>query len=392
MPDRLRVGILATHPIQYHAPLYRAIASRGDVDLTVFFAHRPTPEEQGAGFGVPFEWDVDLLEGYRSVFLKNRRSPSSAGEFRGYDTPEIQHRLRTERFDAFVVSGWHALTYWQAFLACRRMRVPILVRGDSQLVGEGVSRRALKRTLYPWFMHRFAVCLSVGRRSEEYFRYYGARQVVRAPHFVDNEYFAASVRRARAKRAALRGGWGIPESAFVCLFAGKLVAKKRPLDAIRGAALARDRRVHVLIAGDGELRGECEREARRLNVATHFAGFLNQSRIAEAYAAADVLVLPSDERETWGLVVNEAMAGGLPVIVSAAAGCYPDLVIEGQTGYGVPLGDTERLGMIMARLAQSCEQRSSLAREAESHVARFSAQAAGDGVVRGVRLARERST
>jgi hypothetical protein len=87
MADRLRVGILSTHPVQYQSPLYRALAQRGDVDLTVFYAHRPTPAEQGVGFGVPFTWDLDLLEGYESVFLANRRRPSSSGEFRGYGTP-----------------------------------------------------------------------------------------------------------------------------------------------------------------------------------------------------------------------------------------------------------------------------------------------------------------
>ena len=71
----VRIGLLASHPIQYHAPLFRELAQR--CDLTVYFAHRQTPEGQAAaGFGLPFEWDIDLLSGYRHRFLHNNaKSP-----------------------------------------------------------------------------------------------------------------------------------------------------------------------------------------------------------------------------------------------------------------------------------------------------------------------------
>ncbi|MEX2399812.1 MAG: glycosyltransferase, partial [Rhodothermales bacterium] len=101
------------------------------------------------------------------------------------------------------------------------------------------------------------------------------------------------------------------------------------------------RPIHALFVGDGPLRGMLEAEADPERV--HFAGFRNQTELPACYAAADALVLPSDGRETWGLVANEAMACGLPVIVSEAAGCAPDLVREGETGFTVPLGDIEAL-------------------------------------------------
>lgn len=390
MPDPapLRLGIMATHPVQYHAPLHRALANHAAVDLTVFYAHRPTPAEQGAEFGVPFTWDVDLLDGYRSVFLLNRRRPSVDGAFRGYDTPEIRRLIHARRFDAFVVNGWHALAYWQAIRACWEAGTPVMVRGDSQLAGDPFARRAVKRTLYPWFMSRFAACLSVGIRSAEYFRYYGARTVSNVPHFVDNEHFRIATERARDGRAALRARWGIPENAFVVLFAGKLVEKKRPLDVIHAAVELRDRAVHVLLAGDGALRLRCEAEAERLRVPVHFAGFLNQREIPSAYAASDVLVLPSDGRETWGLVVNEAMASGLPVLVSSEVGCYPDLVLEGRTGYGFPLGDRTRLATALSRLADAPEHRAELARRAMARVSHFSVSAAVEALLESVRVAR----
>jgi glycosyltransferase involved in cell wall biosynthesis len=84
----------------------------------------------------------------------------------------------------------------------------------------------------------------------------------------------------------------------------------------------------------------------------HFTGFLNQSQIVDAYVAADCLVLTSDGRETWGLVVNEAMSCSRPAVVSDAAGCAPDLVRDGRSGAVFPLGDVEALSHILAALAR----------------------------------------
>ena len=84
-----------------------------------------------------------------------------------------------------------------------------------------------------------------------------------------------------------------------------------------------------------------------------WAGFLNQSQLGEAYAIADCLVLPSDWGETWGLVVNEAMATGLPCVVSDRVGCGPDLVVPGVTGDVVPFGDVPALSAALQKLRKA---------------------------------------
>jgi hypothetical protein len=96
-----RLGVLATHPIQYYAPLYRALAA--EVDLTVYFAHLPTAAEQGVGFGVPFTWDTDLTGGYDHVVLRNRARGPIRGRFGDFDTPEMAREIRERRFDFFLV-------------------------------------------------------------------------------------------------------------------------------------------------------------------------------------------------------------------------------------------------------------------------------------------------
>ena len=119
----MRLGILASHPIQYQAPWFRALAK--ETDLHVFFAHRQSAVEQGkAGFGVPFDWDVDLLSGYRHTFLSNVARVPGVNRFGGCDTPQIATEIERGRFDAFIVPGWYLKSYWQAIRACRRNRTP----------------------------------------------------------------------------------------------------------------------------------------------------------------------------------------------------------------------------------------------------------------------------
>src|SRR6185503_3021882 len=176
-------------------------------------------------------------------------------------------------------------------------------------------------------------------------------RVFRTPHAVDNELFAAtaSTYRAPEDRAEARRRFGIAPDAFVPLFVGKLVGSKRPLDLVRAAARL-GAGVSVLVAGSGPLDAEMRAEAATVGVDLKAIGFVNQTGLGQVYAIADCLVLPSDSAETWGLVVNEALATGLPVVVSDAVGCVPDLLRDGESGYVYPLGDVTALASSLERI------------------------------------------
>src|SRR5579872_1069215 len=169
----MRLAVVSSHPIQYHAPVFRALAER--VDLEVFFAHEQTAAAQGeAGFGVPFEWDCDLTSGYRHTFLENRARRPNVSRFWGCNTPQVGRRLKEGGFDGVLVMGWHLKSYWQAIVGARAQGVPVMVRGDSQL---GTPRSPLvvaaKRLVYPPALRAFAAALYVGQRSKAYFAAYG---------------------------------------------------------------------------------------------------------------------------------------------------------------------------------------------------------------------------
>jgi glycosyltransferase involved in cell wall biosynthesis len=389
-----RLGVLVTHPIQYFAPWFRQLAGR--FDLEVFYAHRQDAQGQAAaGFGVPFEWDIPLLEGYSHRWLKNVSRHPGLSHFRGCDTPELADAIRPDRFDAFLVIGWNRKCHWQAIRACWKHRVPVLMRGDSQ---QSTTRSRFKRMLkalpYRWFLPRLDAHLYVGQRNREYLQHYGVtdEQLFFCPHFVDNYFFAqhAAAARADGRSKAIRAICGDDES-FVILFVGKLIDVKRPqlfVQAILEASQINPR-IRGLVVGSGPLEAECRRLAGN-SPQIVFAGFQNQQQLPAYYAAADLLALTS-ATETWGLVVNEAMASGTPCLVNTTCGCTPDLIADGVTGWLFHEPAEESLTEALLRAAALSPSQQAVMR---SHVAnlmqRYSMNAATDGLMAAMNWCRSR--
>jgi glycosyltransferase involved in cell wall biosynthesis len=384
---RYRLGILSTHPIQYQVPWFRALAAEPDLAVRVFFCQIPDSARQGAGFGINFDWDIPLLDGYDHEVLENAATDPSLATFGGCDTPGIYARIKSEGFDAFLVNGWNVKSYFQAVAACWRLAVPCLVRGESNMLRprpwwKGIGHRVLLR--------RFAACLAIGKSNAEFYLRHGFPQARLFParYCVDNERFAAQAEEVMPHRNQIRQQWGIAADKIVFLFCGKFIEKKRPLDFLRAleSVAKQGLPVHALLVGDGALKSACEEFARARCLPVTFSGFLNQMELPRAYAAADCLVLPSDYGETWGLVVNEAMACGVPCVVSDRAGCGPDLIVEGRTGRIFPFGDCGALASCLSGLAGDREGLRRMGQEARQHVAGYSIDAAVRGTLEAVRF------
>jgi glycosyltransferase involved in cell wall biosynthesis len=386
-------AFVITHPIQYYTPLLQELARTAPDQVEVLYCSDELESSHcQAGFGVEYRWDVPLLEGYRYRFLKNRARHPSTSSFAGLDNPELKRIVASRAYSAVVVNGWHFKSSWRAILACWAHGVPVLIRSDSHLRGPGTLRKAVKWPVYRSFIPRLDGCLAAGAWSRDYFENYGALSdhIFTVPHCVDNRRFEQAMHLLRPTREELRRKWGIPSGATVFLFAGKLTPVKRPFDFVDaiGRCAAERPSVMGLMAGDGPLREACEEQARSAGAPLRFAGFLNQTRIAEAYAAADAVVVPS-ETETWGLVVNEAMASGLPCIVSDRVGCGPDVIDRGLTGDIYPMGATGALSDLMVRYANSGNL-SAMGGHAECKMRRYSVEAAAGALLHAVETVRSR--
>jgi glycosyltransferase involved in cell wall biosynthesis len=377
-----KLGIVTSHPIQYHAHWFRELAKQPAIDLEIFYCHRATPQEQAAaGFGVEFDWDVSLLDGYHHRFLDNIAAHPRVSGFNGLDTPEIKSVISEERFDAVIINGWHYKSAWQAIRACWRTGTPVMVRSDSHLHTERHPvRLAVKWPFYRWFIPKLDACLATGQWSKEYFLHYGARQdrIFIVPHVIDTDYFSHESRRLWPERSKLRAKWNLRDDHVVFLFAGKFIQKKRPMDFVRAVAeaAASGASISGLMVGDGPLRELCEEFVAINKAPVKFAGFLNQTEITAAYVAADALVLPSDGAETWGLVVNEAMACGLPCLVSDRVGCGPDMIVPNETGATFRMGDSGGIANMLVLLASGRRRLCEMGRLAREKSQQYSTKSA----------------
>ncbi len=332
-----------------------------------------------------------MTEGYHSITVRAARPDDrvDSGAFTGLDVPEITRVLAETAPDVVLITGWYSVTLVRALFACRRMGVPTLYRGDSHLLS---GPRGWKRPIWTLktriLLRQFDGFLSPGVRVRDYLKWYGVpeRRIFHVPHAVDNQMFAAAAAPYRQPdvRAAARLRWGIDPDGFVVLFVGKLTTSKRPLNVVRAMARLAPGAT-LMVVGSGPLESAVRDEAARLNVAIKMVGFRNQSELGEPYGLADCLTLPSDFPETWGLVVNEALATGLPCVVSNAVGCAPDLIRDGETGYVYPLDDIEALAMSLARVRHRKALSYDWGPACRAFVGKYSYDAMTEGVVRASR-------
>lgn len=312
-----KLGVIAYHPIQYHAPLHQLLAKRGNVDLDVLFlSDTGIHPAVDPGFGVPVAWDIDLLSGYSHQFLARAGSPANIVK----KTKALARWLPSH--DAVVINGYSSPWMLLTMAFCRMRGIPYLLRASSHPLGQSSGiRRYLRRMGTRLVVAGSACGLAMGQLNQEFYRQSHARRVTFAPNSVDNERFACP---PQIGRSDLLAQWGLKNSKPVIAFCGKLIPRKRPQD-LAAAVKLLPFDVITLFVGDGPLADSIR--ASLVTGGGAVTGFVNQSDLPSYYHAADILVLPS-ENETWGLVVNEAMACGTLPVVSDRVGCAPDLAAD----------------------------------------------------------------
>lgn len=374
----VRVAILASHPVQYQAPWFAALAAAPGLDVEVLFGMLPTAEQQGAGFGHAFAWDVPLTEGYPYRVLDNVAAQPSLRDPEGIVTPTVGRVLRELDPHVVLATGWQNRGLRQGIQAAHRQRRRLVLRAESS---DLAPRRLAWHLLMRLYLRRFHAVLPIGSANRRFYRRHGVApdRLFDAPYFVPTAHLPPCESWPDLRQVARRR-WGIAADACVVVFVGKVEAKKRPLDLVAALALG-VRPLHLLVVGTGPLEGDVREAVVTAGVPATFAGFLNQAEIGAAYAAADVLVLPSDHGETWGLVVNEAMAMGLCVVVSDQVGCAEDLCVPGRTGWRYPCGNVAALAACLAEVAADPARARAWGRQAREHVKAWSLEAAVAGTL-----------
>lgn len=345
-----RIAYFLTHPIQYQSPLIRRLVN-GGMNLHVFYSTDNTSRSYyDPGFSREVAWDVPLLDGYPHTIL-NKEEPRGLRPLliRSFER-QIREALDSQPADMVWLHGWHHPFVVAAWNVARDLGLPIMLRGETSR-GSIRGGRIMRLAHWLYYGRRFrdvSAFLALGSLNRSLYLRYGIdeRKIFLVPHAVDNQFFQERARQAHASREALRKKLGLPAGELVILYSGRLAKEKDVGTLIKAVGcLNRDGsvRCRLAITGDGPLKPKLEAlAAKSAPGAVNFLGFLNQTELPAIYDLADIFVMPS-LFEPWGLVVNEVMNAGKPVIVSDRVGGGPDLVRPGENGDVFRAGDLEDL-------------------------------------------------
>jgi glycosyltransferase involved in cell wall biosynthesis len=377
VPDqRYRVLFLASHPVQYQAPIFRRLMAEPELDIHVAYCTLKGAEAaHDPEFGASVQWDVPLLDGYLWSEVPNRGSGKES--FFGLCNPGLWKLIRQGNYDAVVCFvGYVRATFWIACLAAKFSSAAFLFGTDATTLipRDGRSWKVpIKKFFWPW-LFRLAdqvIVPSSGSRELMLSLNLPGDSISLTPYCVENDWWIAQSRKV--DRSAVRASWGISADDTVILFSAKLQPWKRPLDLLRAFARAHLPNACLVFAGGGPLRPQLEAEAAALGITSHvrMLGFVNQSQLPAVYTAADLLVLPS-EFEPFGVVVNEAMCCGCVPVASDGCGAARDLVAPVYADLVFPRGDIDALAKILRDAASNPARLQALARAALAHIQTWS--------------------
>jgi glycosyltransferase involved in cell wall biosynthesis len=333
--DALRVTVVSPEPTPYRAPLFDRIAARADIELTVLYAARTVAART---------WSVHVR--HRARFLRGVPIPGLRRVLRHeYPlTPGVVRALHASRPDVVVVSGWSTFAAQAAIAWARRRDIPVVLLVESHDLGPRARwRRAVKEAVVPRLVRRAAAFLAVGSAARDSLVRHGADpQSVRIfANTIDITGWEGRVSEARRNRS---------DEDVLVISVARLAPEKGLDTLIRAVAEAGVARLRLVVAGAGPERSALESLAARLGVRADFRGAVPRDALVDLYVEADIFALLS-RHEPWGVVVNEAAATGLPLVLSDRVGAAHDLLRDGENGFVVRADDAAAAATALQRLA-----------------------------------------
>lgn len=324
--------------------------------------------------------DVDLR--YHRYPFKLLFKGSYSAVTTGQRVRQLWKEALKTKADLVILPGYERLEYWVMLLTLVLRRIPRAVFCDSTAYDRPPQIiKSLAKRLF------FSLCngfFCYGERSKEYLESLGAdprniyfrRQAAALPLDYD-EAAALSLRAARAPSAA---------DAPRFIYVGR-VSHEKGLDTLIHAMCSVSQRhpgATLKIIGNGPLRDSLSALTTQLGLqgTVTFPGSMSIQQLADEYASATAMVLPSTS-EPWGLVVNESLSYGCPVVVSHICGCVPELVIANKTGYSFHAGATEEIVQAMDAVITLQRNNPELSRECVEHIRQFSPERAAEQILQG---------
>jgi glycosyltransferase involved in cell wall biosynthesis len=287
------------------------------------------------------------------VEIPNKGTDSEG--FWGLYNPVLGKFVLEGKFDAvFCHTGYIRASFWITYFASKLSHSAFLFGTDATTLtplGRRMWKRPVKRAFWPILYRQASQVIAPFSGTHDLLRTLGLPddRISLIPYVVDNDWWKAQA--ASVDRNAVRASSGAGPDTAVVLFCAKLQPWKRPLDLLQAFARAHVRNSLLLLAGDGPLKEDLQAEVARLDITdrVRFLGFVNQSQLPALYTAAEVMVLPS-QYDAFGVVVNEAILCGCPVIASDSVGAGRDLIAPVDPSFIYPCADVDALSALLRRV------------------------------------------
>jgi glycosyltransferase involved in cell wall biosynthesis len=377
-----RLVILTEIISPYRIPLFNALAQRAELNAQVIFLAETDPTLR--------HWPIykdEIRFSYQILPSWRKR----LGRYNALLNGGMARALSIAAPEVILCGGYSYIASWQALYWALAHKVPFFLWSESN-AQDLRGGHALVEFLKGFFLRRCSGFVVPGRSAQQYLLAHAIKEdeIFIAPNAVDNDFFTAAATAARQNDAKCRADLGLPSRYF--LFAGRLVREKGVFELLSAYAKLDEslrQQVGLVFVGDGASRQQLEEQAASISPGViRFAGFAQREQLANCYALAEMLILPTYS-DPWGLVVNEAMVCGLPVVVSRVAGCAADLVKENWNGLLVPPRDVTMLTLAMRRLASQPDLCATMGANSVQHIDHYSPQEWATGIARMVEAARD---
>ncbi len=368
----------------YRIPVFNALAERPEIDLHVIFLSENDPElRQWLVYKDEIRFSYQVLPSWRHRVGRHNLLLN-----RG-----VRSALNRAQPDVLLCGGYNYLASWSAAYWARGQHTPLLLWSESTAFDQRSSYLFVE-FLKARFLDLCTAFVVPGQSSLKYLADFGIRRerIFTAPNAVDVSFYSGRAEAARGDEFHVRSRHSLPERYF--LFVGRLVWGKGVFDLLEAYAKLKPalrEQVGLVLLGEGSDRQKLEDRASKIESGTiRFLGFLHREQLPEIYALSDGLIFPTHS-DPWGLVVNEAMACGKPIIATSVAGCTPDLVEDHWNGFVVPPHDIQKLGAAMTDLAEDSELRAQMGYRSQQRIESFSPSAWAAGIITAVKsVMRER--
>jgi len=351
-------------------------------------------------FGVSsseYAWDQQNSEGFQRVAINES---GSSGEMRAaVFAKRLDSLLSDFKPEVVFIPGWGSREALLVLQWCRKKQVPSVVMSDSTAWDE--KRIPLKEWIKKQILKSYSSALVAGSPHCDYLVQLGFQRdrISLGYDVVDNDFFAKRVKEIKKSEVMFQGGAEKP----YFLASARFIEKKNLSFLLRAYAIYRESSktsteesrlsaAHVpwdlVLIGDGPLRPDLSSVISEFQFegCVQMPGFKQYAELPAYYASAGAFIHPSTT-EQWGLVVNEAMAAGLPVLVSNRCGCASDLVKEGGNGWTFDPTDLAQLALLMGKMATDSSSRIMMGHRSREIIAEWSLSRFANGASEATEIA-----